>query len=270
LQVIENRYSHARILLDDLLFQNVYDPVTQKSLAQFTYMLQILSEAFTPKLERVLCLGMGMGIVPNELAKKGVQVDVVEINPAMVEPAERFFDCDTAAFNLQIEDARAVLNRTPTESYDSILLDVFAGDSSPVHLFSLEAFTLMRKALRPQGTLVINAFGSFNSGENFFLGSLDKTLKAAGFSSVRMHCDSNQGNVYVLAGFEPMRLHHFPDFSQVHHSCRADVQKAFNRTVAAPLNAGTVLSDDFNPLEFHDAKNRERSRRGYVASFRTF
>ena len=270
LQVIDSPDGRTRILLDDQLFQNIYDPVSKQSAADFTYMLEALSTAFTPKPERALCLGMGMGIVPMRLAKKGMLVDAIEINPSMVEPAVRFFDCDPKAFNLTIADARTFLNKVEPATYDTIILDVFAGDASPSHLFSKEAFQLMRRALKPAGTLVINTFGSLSPGRNFSIASLCKTLtQGAGFASVRIHADDEGGNIYVLAGVDTLHLYRFPDFSEMHLSCRGDVARLFNRTVAPPAG-GIVLTDDFNPIEFYDAANREQTRRDCAMSVRSF
>jgi len=270
LQVLESPDGQTRILTDDLLYQNVYDPLRGQSLAEFTYVLQFLSEAYTPKLERVLCLGMGMGIVPMELTKTGAQVDVVEINPAMVEPAERFFGCDTKAFRLTLGDARTFLNQAAPGSYDSIIVDVFAGDASPSHLFSAEALGLIRRALKPGGTLVMNTFGYFEPGRNFFIASLDRTLReGAGFSHVRIHSDDDGGNVYFLASDSPLQLRHFPDFARVHPHEREAVANVFNRTFAAP-KGGLVLTDDHNPVEFYDAPNRERLRRNFALAAQSY
>lgn len=270
LQVMETPDGRDRLLLDDLLYQNIYDPVRGQSIAEFTYLLQFLSEAYTPKLDRVLCLGMGMGIVPMELSKKGAQVDVVEINEAMVEPAERFFGCDTKAFRLTIGDARTFLNQTKPGTYDSIIVDVFAGDASPAHLFSAEALGLIRRALKPGGTLVMNTFGYFEPGRDFFLASLDRTLReGAGFPFVRIHSDDDGGNVYFLASDTPPQLERFPDFSQVHPRCRDAVTNVFNRTFPAP-KGGQVLTDDYNPVECFDAPNRESLRRNYARAARSY
>ena len=40
------------------------------------------------------------------VARDGVQVDIVEINPAMVRVAKDFFDCPTEKLNLTIGDGR--------------------------------------------------------------------------------------------------------------------------------------------------------------------
>ena len=65
-------------------------------------------------------------------------------------------------------------------------LDAFLGESSPSHLMTREAFSAMRRVLKPGGVLVINSFGNFNPGRDFFTTSLYKTLTNV-FTTVRIH-----------------------------------------------------------------------------------
>src|SRR6185295_9017109 len=124
--------------------------------------------------------------------REGARVDAVEINPAIVPIAVQFFDFEPARLKLTIDDGRHFVNRS-TKRYDVIVLDAFLGDSVPSHLMSREAFAAMRRVLKPGGVLVINTFGDTETGKDFFIASLDKTLKAV-FHSVRIHTSGN-GNI---------------------------------------------------------------------------
>src|SRR6267378_5002039 len=162
-------------------------------------MLHDLARAYTRQLDSALCIGLGMGIVPTQLAREGVKVDVVEINPAVVPVAKKYFNCEPERFRVVIGDGRDFVNRT-TNRYDTILLDAFLGDSSPSHLMTREAFDSMRRVLNPGGTLVINSFVGFRAGRDFFGASLDKTLRAV-FKSVRIHAANPEeiNNVFFVA-----------------------------------------------------------------------
>ena len=46
------------------------------------------------------------------------------------------------------------------------------------------------------------------------------------------------------------------------------VQDAFDGLREVNPASGRVLTDDFNPVEFHDAANRERVRKNLVAGVR--
>jgi hypothetical protein len=46
------------------------------------------------------------------------------------------------------------------------------------------------------------------------------------------------------------------------------VEDAYTRIRDTNPDAGIVLTDDFNPVEFYDAPNRERTRRSLVEELR--
>src|SRR5262245_27491774 len=226
----------------------------------FTYMLRGLARAYTPGISNVLCIGLGVGIVPMEFAREGARVDVVEINPAVVPLATKYFGLQTNQMNISMGDGRYFLNQSQKQ-YDSIILDAFLGKSSPSHLMTREAFSAIRRLLRTNGSLVINYFGDFDPGEDFFVASLEKTLNNV-FSSVRLHNERNGGNVLFIASLRPdLKILNEPDFTRVHSSCRSQVEAAFARIVETIPEHGIVLTDDYNPVEFYDAANRERIRR---------
>lgn len=194
------------------------------------------------------------------LAEKGIAVDVVEINPAVVKVAREYFDCRPETFrHLEIGDARYFLNQT-TNHYDTIVLDAFLGDSSPVHLMSREAFESMRRLLGAEGTLVINCFVEFREAADFFGTSLNRTLRSV-FREVRVHSGGG-GNVFFVAsdreGFRPLRT---PDFEKVHASVRRQAKLAYDGLIEPNPRRGIILTDNFNPVEARDAANREEIRR---------
>ncbi len=258
MQVLESQ-DGARYYLNDLLKQNIYDPVARQSLTVFTSMLHNLATAYTEKIETALVIGLGVGIVPRQFAEEGIAVDVVEINPRVVAIGRDFFDFDPAKVNLHIDDGRHFLH-TATKQYDTILLDAFLGDSSPAHLMTQECFQSMKTRLRTQGVLIINSFGYFNSKEDFFVSSLAKTLKTV-FQSVRIH-DSGNGNVFFAASDQtPLTAHRPPDFSRIHPRIRTAVQNTYRNIIDANYNRGIVLRDNYNPVEFYDAAVRENIRK---------
>jgi spermidine synthase len=267
LQVMENKYGTRRFYLNDFLTQNTYDPIEKKSVSAFTYMLHDLARSYSTNVQDVLCIGLGVGIVPMQFAREGATVDVVEINRAVVPVATRFFDFDASKLNLVIGDGRYFLNATKKQ-YDAIILDAFLGDSSPAHLMTRESFQSMQRLLKPGGTLVINSFGNFDQGRDFFTASLDKTLQAV-FKHVRIHSAGN-GNVYFVASDQPeLAIVRTPDFEQIHSSCREQARSAFNTVMKTNPSSGQILTDDHNPVDFFDSQNREEWRRQMALSMRS-
>jgi spermidine synthase len=270
LQVIQFKNRPYRYYLNDYLVQNTYDLESKKSTSLFTHMLRYLATGYTTNLQDVLCIGLGVGIVPKELAAQGVRVDVVEINPAVVKVAREYFDFDPTKLNVMIGDGRYLVNKS-RKQYDAIVLDAFLGDSSPSHLMTREAFENIKRVLKPNGVLVINSFGDLAAGKNFFSASLAKTLGAV-FSSVHAHgiesrLRDGQGNLFFAASAQPLTLRGIST-EDAHPAVQHEVKLCLGSTLAIDTGAGRVLTDDFNPVEFFDAENRETHRRTLAFSVR--
>jgi len=259
LQVVEPGFSGLRYYLNDCLVQNTYRTTDHQSSSLFTYMLSGLARVYTPEIREVLCVGMGIGIVPMDFARAGARVDVVEINEAIVPVAEQYFDLDPTKLRITVGDGRHYLAVT-TNRYDTIILDAFLGESVPSHLMSREALTVMKQRLRPDGTLVMNTFGDTTLGRDYFLASLYRTLRVV-FREVRVHAMGN-GNVFFLAGDrEGLSALRPPDLSGVPGGLLGQVRGTYDTLMDLEGRKGDVLTDDFNPMDFYDAVNREKFRR---------
>lgn len=251
---------HRRLYLNDFLTQNSYDTNLKQSMSLFSYMLHGLARAYAPKIDDALCIGMGVGIVPMKLAGNDARVDVVEINPKVVPVAQQYFDFDPTKVNVIIGDGRQYMNVT-ARKYDAVVLDAFLGDSSPSHLMSREAFASVQRLLKPGGVLVINAFGDLSPGKDFLAGSMDKTLKSV-FKSVTIHCSpGGSGNMFFVASdhADGKPLHDL-DIGAIHPYRQAEVEEDFDTVVQTNPASGIVLTDDYNPIEYYDAANREEFR----------
>jgi spermidine synthase len=259
IQVVERSDGSVRYYLNDFLVQNTYDPERKQSVSQFTYLLSGLARAYVTNINDVLCIGLGVGIVPMDFATQGARVDVAEINPAIVPVGAKFFGLDTNKLHITIDDARHFLNRCDNK-YDAVILDAFLGDSSPSHLMSREAFSSIRRVLRPGGALVINSFGNLEPGHDFFVASLNKTLKSV-FANVHLHTGTTDGGMFFVASDRsPLEFVRRPDLQSIHPAVVEDAQDSFDHIVDTIPEDGMVLTDDYNPAEFYDAKNREEIR----------
>ena len=152
-------------------------------------------------------------------------------------------------------------------SNDAVILDAFLGDSSPSHLMTREAFASIRRVLRPEGVLVINSFGEFDAGKDYFTASLHKTLKSV-FGTVRIHASGNGNVFFVATPAKELVQHRQMDFDKMHPTVRQQARDAHAGIRDTDPKSGIVLTDDFNPVEFHDAKNREQFRRQLASSMR--
>lgn len=263
LQVFDEPVGGRRYFLNDYLQQNTYDPKAKQSTSLFSYALHGLAHVHAPRIDDVLCIGLGIGIVPMQFVRDGAKVTVVEINPDVIPMARAHFDFDPSKMRVIVGDGRPFLN-TATETCDVVILDAFLGDSAPTHLMSREAFAAIRRVLRPDGVLVINSLGELERGRDFLTASLERTLRAVfGATSIRA---TGNGNVFHIATpAAELREHRALNFDSVHPDLREDVRAMLAAVRSVDLARGVVLTDDFNPVEFHDAANRERMRRRLVS-----
>jgi spermidine synthase len=262
MQVLDTTDGARRYYLNDYLPQNTYDPARQQSASLFTYGLYGLARIHTARIDDALCIGVGIGIVPAALAREGARVEAVEINDAILPLARAHFHLESAGWQVTIGDGRPFLNRT-TRQYDAIVLDAFLGDSAPSHLMTREAFTAMRRVLRPEGVLVINSLGDFAPGRDFLTASLHRTLGTV-FGAVEVRATGNGNVFFVATPAAVLTRHRQLDFEEVHPDLRDPVRSLLAEVRGVDPSHGLVLTDDFNPVEFHDARNREEMRRGLV------
>ena len=145
--------------------QSCIDERAPKEMAlQYTRMM-MASLLLTPEPESVLITGLGGGTLPRALAEllPEARIDVVEIAPAVVSVADRFFDFRAAGnTRVFVRDARVFTRRALRDGkrYELILLDTFDGDYIPEHLMTLEYLQETRRLLTPNGVLVANTFAT--------------------------------------------------------------------------------------------------------------
>ena len=118
----------------------------------------MLAMLLTPQPERVLMIGLGGGAFTTLLRRHypALWIDAVEIDPVVVEAAQKFFAVrEDARFRIHIEDGADFVGRTQ-HSYDLIFLDAHTGDAIPQHLASPEFFSRVKLKLSADGVAVIN------------------------------------------------------------------------------------------------------------------
>jgi spermidine synthase len=93
-------------------------------------------------------------------------VDVVEIDPKIVEVAKDYFFLDESNPKLKIytQDAREFLSKYPG-SYDVIILDAFSKSYVPFHLMTVEFYELLADKLTNGGVVISNHIGSPNESQ---------------------------------------------------------------------------------------------------------
>lgn len=162
----------------------------------------LLALAWQPAPQRVLLLGLGGGRLQMVLHHylERVQLYTVELDPLVVEVAQRFFAWEPdERQHLTIKDGRDYLRGLPTEApYDLILLDAFQVSGIPVHLCTREFFAECRDHLTSGGIVATNLHSSTSIYD-----SMRKTFAASFHSTTAFRLIG--GNV-VVVGSEAERL----------------------------------------------------------------
>ena len=148
------------IYFQDGLVQNTLD-ARGRSQSFFTYALETLSEAYRPQAREALVLGLGAGVVPMTLARRGVAVTAVEIDPASFTVAQRHFGFDPALVQAIHADARTWL-RGCAAARDLVVIDLFHGDGVPEYLVTRDFFRDVARCLREDGVAVFNTFADLD------------------------------------------------------------------------------------------------------------
>jgi hypothetical protein len=113
---------------------------------------------------RALCIGLGIGVVANALHALGSTVDAIELDPAVVTYARRFFQMRVP--NIYVEDAVKFIERATDEvlskrcaPYNYVVHDVFTGGAVPRTLFTEDTFRAIRSIMSEDSVLAVNFVG---------------------------------------------------------------------------------------------------------------
>ena len=148
-----------------------------------------------PDAKRILVLGGGAFSWPKHVLATcpDVQLDVVEIDPVIVDIARKHFFLDEATerfgadrLNVTVDDGRRFLANAEPGTYDAIVNDTFAGTAMETPLLAPDALLLAKRALAPVGLYLLNAVAEDDLGfqDHAALHEVYETL-AQQFSFVR-------------------------------------------------------------------------------------
>ncbi len=227
----------------------------------FTYVdFFFLGLAYRPSARDVLFLGLGGGSGPKAFLRSfpAVRVDVVELDPVVVDVARRFFALPRSPrLRVQVDDARRFLSRSDRR-WDVIAVDTYFDDGIPFHLTTREFVQLVHDRLDPGGVVVVNVIGAVRGDGSKLLRSVYRTYRTV-FPTVLVHPvagpDAGVQNVVLVATDQAA-----PDTSFLlrrWRSIRAAHPLAPPLTTAIPgryddplpLGDVPVLSDDYAPTD---------------------
>jgi spermidine synthase len=144
----------------------------QPNRLMFEYTQMMLgSLLLDPDPRSILIIGLGGGTLPRTLGKllPEADIDVVEIDPAVVSVATQYFNYQPGAHqHVYEEDGRAYVRRMlrTDKHYQLIMLDAYDNQYIPEHLLTQEFLTQVRSLLAPNGIVAANTFSSSRLYQN--------------------------------------------------------------------------------------------------------
>ena len=121
--------------------------------------------ALVEEPKRVLIVGLGGGTIPSFLHKHypKAAIDVVDIDPDVVEVAKKYFGFrEDATMRAHVADGRRFIEQCRNR-YDLIFLDAFSAESIPYHLATREFLQAVRRALTPDGVVLGNVWSRYSN-----------------------------------------------------------------------------------------------------------
>lgn len=209
------------------------------------------------QVDSLLLIGSAAGTIPKAFTGiyGPIPIDGVEIDPAIIEVGQEWFDMNEPNLTLHAQDGRFFLANTK-KTYDVIAVDAYRPPYIPFHLTTQEFFQEIYDHLNEDGVMAINAG---RTATDYSLIEVLGTTMGRVFPNVYVldvpSYGSSLGNSLVIATKQPT------DFSNFANNAN-QLEHPLLRLVAArslspeaylwelhPQDASLIFTDDKAPVE---------------------
>ena len=219
---------------------------------------------YPPHLDSILEIGFGGGTIASYLHSylPDTQITSVELDPAVVELAKKYFGVkDDDHFKQIVKDGRMFLSDSK-DHYDIILIDAYRGPFVPFHLLTQQFYQLLKDHLTDGGVVAQNV-----EPTTMLFDSAVKTIHSI-FPQIEFY--SAEGNVVTVA--YPGKFMTQDELAKVAAERQAKYHFRYDLTTLlaarkrfppeiGPMNADApVLTDDFAPVEELKAIERHNEK----------
>lgn len=257
-----------RFLMIDGAIHTMMNPETWQSHQAYAVVLDITKHLFNARGDMLL-LGLGGGSVVKSFAIDGWKIDAVEIDPVVIDAAQKFFGLTPEEAEIFAIDGRLFLT-THTKKYDLVILDAFGSSSIPFHLVTKESFGLIASHLNSNGVLAVNVESV--GWKSKIVTSLAATLKEhyEQILVLPIHEPPNVlGNVLILAAnrnleFPEEWLGHPVDYVTLdpyEHWVVVQRNHAWANRFVPDTKGIAVLTDDLNPIDIWSEEVNQHVRK---------
>lgn len=124
-----------------------------------------VAAALAARRERALFIGCGGGVALRQFASSypGIDLDVVEREPAVVELARSWYDLDAIpGLTVHVADGIDFVTRAPASTWDVAVIDAYDTSELATGFARRGFFAKLRRILRPGGAMGINLIGALD------------------------------------------------------------------------------------------------------------
>jgi len=254
-RVVEDENKGARLLLSDSSVLSAMQISNGQSMLGYQIIFRLIP-GFRPQSRDSLLIGLGGGQVARDLRASGINVDTIEIDPAVASAAKEYFGFKPTG-EFIVGDARYEIKNLSHKRYDFIMHDCFTGGSEPTHLLTLEMLSKLRDLLKGDGVLALNYVG-FREGDGAdAVASVYKTVQSL-FPHIRIITTVKEDftDFVFLASAKPLDLPvTSPD---------PRVKWLLEHEHHMSSDGGILITDDYNPMERLQVRKAESYRKVFM------
>lgn len=206
-------------------------------------------EAAPPR--RLAVVGLAAGTIPKQFTRVfgPIQIDGIELDPAIIEVGRRYFALDEPNINAIAGDGRYALAQL-SGPYDVVTIDAYKVPYIPWHLTTQEFFAEVSVRLSESGVVAINVGGV--PGDRRLIDAIGATLRTV-FPTVHAIDVPGTLNTILVATKQPTTVGNLTaNLARMGDGADPLLREVVATAAAniAPIGSdGTVMTDDLAPIE---------------------
>ena len=236
--------------------QSVFDPNNKDQVFSKYIKYSLLAFAVeNKKPEKILFVGLGGGIMPMVVRKlfPDVEIDIVEIDPAIPNIAEKYFGFrPDSKIHIFIKDGRNYVNRCKT-TYDAVFIDVYNAYNIPFQFTTKEFYMQIKRIMNDKAICAVNVA---NMGKADFIADELLTIKDIFPSAFIFATEGNTNYIPVIVNSTEIT---YKGFTNKVISCRNSSffmgsrqsllsRRLNDQQVDKITGDGIVITDDYTPI----------------------
>lgn len=201
-------------------------------------------------VDKALFIGGGGFVAPQEFAEMGVEVDAVELDPAVIRTAKKYFNLSESE-NLEIHtgDGREFLEKTD-EEFDVIYMDAYRKSRVPFHLTTQEFMELTHSKTDEDGIVMSNLISTSSGPGSQFAKAQYRTMDSV-FNSTYFFPTTETNlaqNIELIASKQP-ELTKEELLERAESYERKNLTDKVRNLQQIDAEDATLLTDDYAPVD---------------------